>query len=402
MNLFNDNIADDNALSEFRESDWEAMQKLLEEKEDSKKPFYFWWIGSSFLLAIFISTFFLFGNKKEQNLIRLNEEKSQLKILLPDLQTLSTKQNINSTDFGSNSMNFPKNITKPKIAFTESKIERIKSEKEQTELNFKNTKLEEKMTQLEFSNAKLEEKNIPFINRINIDSLSIEIAPNIATNKNFIAPPKPKLKRLNYGIYIGTNAEIRATNETKYLPEIGISLEYNLSEHYFLSTRLTYQALFSKAKNTVISYTEAEIDKFNDVLSQEFSVNGVFNPSASDMIQFQYYENNLSHYLNLPLTFGYQKGHHQLSVGVNNRFYLSKYEWKVKEGKTTATNFFAIANEKIPETNYTLSAQLKYGYRIDKNWRVEAQLLRDLYTKNQIAKNWQIGLGVSYMLSQNK
>ena len=420
MNLFNENIEDNSNLSKFRESDWEAMQKLLEEKEDSKKPFYFWWIGSSFLLAIFVSAFFLFGNKEEQNLIRLNEEKSQLKILLPDLETLSTKQNIDSMDFDSNSMNFPKNITKQKIAFMKYKIERIKSEKKQTKLDFKNTKLEENRTQLGFSNTQSKEnttqflekkidslshytdslEKILFINRINIDSLFIETSPIITTNKNFIAPPKLKLKRLTYGIYVGTNAEIRAANGTKYLPEIGFLMNYKLSKHYFIGARLTYLAKLSTTNKIEIDYTEKEINSFNESLSQNSSTNADYTPSVYDTIQFQYYQNSLHHYLNLPLYFGYQKANHQFSAGVNNRLYIGEYQWKVKNEKTTAQNFFNIASNISPVANYSLSLHGGYSYQLNKKWRVETQILREVYHKNQTAKNWQIGIGVTYLLSK--
>lgn len=440
-----DNIND--SLSDFRLSDWDAMEKLLD-KNSKKKVFpWFWILGLSvisisilLLGQLFLGQKAIFNNKND--VISSGSNTSELATHY--LQTLSNENNQTQVP-SSKKPELPLNDrseekkhivekNKQKMAVINQAPNKVylakpSKDKEVNASNFDpqyqrnetttstNTSLpldnpevisigDPKISDPSISTPPIPTTKVEILTPIEILRPNLILFPVLKLNLSSLFTPlastpkiKPTLQKWNCGAQINLIAQSK-NNALHFSPQIGIPVWYRSTPQLSFLSGVNYRLVVDRYSSNPLGQSRLTLD-----------ANGSWNSSiisslnANDTVSYPEPKSTVSHIITIPTLIGWQKNKHQFYIGLDHSFLLYKstvFKNVIREnGKAflDKASYDLVECRELnlcPTPTYKLSALLYYRYAISQKFSLQSSLERPLYGTSMISNKMALGLGFTY------
>ncbi len=439
------NTPNQDDLAAFRASDWTAMEALLNQEKEERKPLFWWFTGGVVLLFVGVCLAYFsfykndFGNKgnkfvinenkfvNERNKFVISENKPVIegnksvnernKVVISENKVVNERNKvvnkgnkfvnaknkfvINEEIF----INVENEFVNTNYLKKDNKIENIKNEQiiinsinrfDTASIN--NTKIAENNTEITPKNNKQESfESLAFIYPAH--PLLLENKGNDSLKKQILFSLPPDLRtKTNWeaGVFMGSLVEFSPIIGTAIHPKIGVYARYYFSNHAFLGLQPSYLYAFHQVNlaNSAQFNFDANYDSGTGIAPAQ---NNPVSYNAS------YYSQITSHLLSLPLSYGYKVRKNEFLVGINNTFILQQSVANQQITRLSVAEYNNQIQQSAPIVyNYAAALQVGYNYRFSPRFAlqtsVEAPFIR---TSNNLNKNgflgeWFLGLGASY------
>jgi hypothetical protein len=440
-----DNIND--SLSDFRLSDWDAMEKLLD-KNSKKKAFpWFWILGLSVICIsiVLLGQLFLGQNaifNKVNTVISSGSNTTEL--ATPFVQTLSNENNqtqlssskkpellLNDRSeekkhiveknkqkmVGINQAPNKVNLTKPSndkevnaSNFVHQSQRNEPTTSTKTSLPLDNPEVislgDPKISDPSLSTLPIPTTKVEILTPIEILQPDLILFPVLKLNLSSFFKPlastpkiKPTLQKWNWGAQINLIAQSK-NNALHFSPQIGIPVWYRSTPQLSFLSGVNYRLVVDRYSSNPLGQSRLTLD-----------ANGSWNSSiisslnANDTVSYPEPKSTVSHIITIPTLIGWQKNKHQFYIGLDHSFLLYKstiFKNVIREnGKAflDKASYDLVECQKLnlcPTPTYKLSALLYYRYDILQKFSLQSSLERPLYGTSMISNKMALGLGFTY------
>ena len=440
-----DNIND--SLSDFRLSDWDAMEKLLD-KNSKKKAFpWFWILGLSVIcISIVLLGQLFFGQKTIFNKVNtvISSGSNTTELATPFVQTLSNENNQTQLSSSKKPELLLNDRSEEKKHIVEknkqkmvginpapNKVDLTKpsNDKEVNASNFvhqsqRNEPTTSTKTSLPLDNPEVISLGDPKISDPSLSTLPIPttkveiltpieilqpdliLFPVLKLNLSSFFKPlastpkiKPTLQKWNWGAQINLIAQSK-NNALHFSPQIGIPVWYRSTPQLSFLSGVNYRLVMDRYKSNPLGQSRLTLDAIGSWNSSIIS-----SLNANDTVSYPEPKSSVSHIITVPTLIGWQKNKHQFYIGLDHSFLLYKstvFKNVIREnGKAflEKASYDLVACKELNlclTPTYKLSALLYYRYAISSKFSLQSSLERPLYGTSMISNKMALGLGITY------